>query len=33
MTKYVTIHSNDRMTPMTTVTVLLSVATDTAGQK
>lgn len=33
MAKHVTIHSNDRVTPMTTVTVLLSIATGTAGQK
>jgi hypothetical protein len=32
MAKYVTIHTNDRVTPMTTVTVLLTIATVTAGQ-
>jgi hypothetical protein len=33
MAKHVTIYSNDRVTPSTTVTVLLSIATGTAGQK
>jgi hypothetical protein len=33
MTKYVTIRSNDRVTPTIPVTVMLTVMADTAGQK
>jgi hypothetical protein len=33
MAKHVTIHSNDRVAPTTTVTVLLTVKANAAGQK
>jgi len=33
MAKYVTIHSNDRVTPRTTVTVLLSIGMGSAAPK
>jgi hypothetical protein len=33
LAKHVTIYSNDRVTPATTVTVLLSIMTGTAGPK